>query len=267
MNLDDYSYELEGRRYLNPQVSLDEQTAFIDNLRNIQAQNNAEIAQQTYGLGTQIPSNLGGLAGGSGYFKARYQTPQTNQAIADLRAAAQLQAFNTVANNAISQAEKRYKDAYRAANVRGTNANNPDGNGGLLDKIASPELKIETNSGTIGENERIKPSDPDTVVKYKRNEVDEGTANTINQLSRETGGGELPFSKRNTYAIVYPDGRVREFSFSSGAGGSVLDFPKTFSIGGSDNIADYLGEQVKGGAKIMRGGADITALYRLAMGL
>lgn len=266
MNLDDYSYEFEGRRYIDPQVSLDEQNAFIENLRNIQGRNNAQIAQQTYGLGTQVPSNLGGLSGGSGYFKSRYQTPQTNKMIADLRAAAQGQALTAQLNNEIAQAQKRYKDAYRAANVRGTNADNLSDSSGLFGKIASPEQKIKTNSGTIDENEQIKPSDSDTVAKYKRNEVDEGVANTINQLSRETGGGGLPFSKRNTYAIVYPDGRVREFSYSSGISGSVVDFPN-FSIGGSGNIADYLGEQVRGGAKIMRGGADITALYRSAMGL
>lgn len=148
MNLDDYSYEFEGRRYIDPQVSLDEQNAFIENLRNIQGRNNAQIVQQTYGLGTQVPSNLGGLSGGSGYFKSRYQTPQTNKMIADLRAAAQGQALTAQLNNEIAQAQKRYKDAYRAANVRGTNANNQNESGGLFDKVATSKLKVNTATNT-----------------------------------------------------------------------------------------------------------------------
>lgn len=123
MNLDDYSYEFEDRRYINPQVSLDEQNAFIDNLRNAQAQDTDQIIQQTKGLGTPVASSQGGLAGGSGYFKSRYQTPQTNQAIADLKAAAQSQALSDVINNEIAKVQKRYKDAYRAAQERASNNN------------------------------------------------------------------------------------------------------------------------------------------------
>lgn len=124
MNLDDYSYEFEDRRYLNPQVSLDEQNAFINNLRNSQVDRNAEIARQTYALGTQTPSSLGGLAGGSGYFRSRYQTPQINSMISDLRAAAQAQALTTLLQNEIDKEKKRYKKAANAANNRATNPQN-----------------------------------------------------------------------------------------------------------------------------------------------
>lgn len=144
MNLDDYSYEFEGRRYLNPQVSLDEQNAFIDTLRELQAQDNAQIARQTYNLGTQVPSNLGGLAGGDSYFKSRYQTPQTNKTIADLRSAAQAQALSTILNNEVAKAEKRYKDAYRAANIRGTNKDNT--NDDLLSNLSKLKIETETTS-------------------------------------------------------------------------------------------------------------------------
>lgn len=176
MNLDDYSYELEGRRYLNPQVSLDEQNAFIDNLRNIQAQNNAEITQQTYGLGTQIASNLGGLSGGSGYFRARYQTPQTNQGVAGLRAAAQAQAMNAALNNQIAQAEKRYKDAYHSANERGTNANNPSDSSGLFDKVAASKLKVNT---TTNPPEEIVLSQDTMAGQPNRVWIDESTGTQV----------------------------------------------------------------------------------------
>lgn len=149
MNLDDFSYIDNDRRYVNPQVSLNEQNAFIDNLRNTQGQDTAQIRQDTYNLGTAVPSNLGGLTGGSNYFKSRYQTPQTNSMVSDLRAAAQSQALSTLLNNEIGKAKKRYSDAYRAAKKRANNissGNNPnnylekllakaedDGSGGIQD--------------------------------------------------------------------------------------------------------------------------------------
>ena len=160
MNLDDYSYELEGRRYINPQVSLDEQNAFIDNLRNAQAQDNAQIEKQTYGLGMQVPSNRGGLSGGSSYFKSRYQTPQTNQAVMDLKTAAQSQALNTVLNNILAQEQKKYKDAYRAAQERSSN-NGASDTKGLFDKASG--LKIETNSNSNLEGEKIPGGGSDTI--------------------------------------------------------------------------------------------------------
>lgn len=136
MNLDDFSYIDNDRRYVNPQVSLNEQNAFIDNLRNTQGQDTAQIRQDTYNLGTAVPSNLGGLAGGSNYFKSRYQTPQTNSMVSDLRAAAQSQALSTLLNNEIGKAQKRYNDAYRAAKKRANNiasGNNPNN---YLDRLA-----------------------------------------------------------------------------------------------------------------------------------
>ena len=149
MNLDDFSYEDNGRRYINPQVALDEENAFIQNLRDTQQQGNTQIAQQTQNLGTQVPSNLGGLGGSSSYFKARYQTPQTNYAVANLQAAAQAKALTDVLNNELNKAKKRYSDAYNAAVARsggsgsGSNSNNNNGNtsgwDGEVDEEASDE--------------------------------------------------------------------------------------------------------------------------------
>lgn len=143
MNLEDYAYNEDGRWYVNPQVSLDEQNAFIDNYRNVEAQNNAEITQQTSGLGTQVPSQLGNLVGGGSYFRSRYQTPQTNQTIADLRATAQAAALQTALQNEIAKKQKQYKDAYRAASERGSNKDNTASP--LYDTLDS-KLKIDVET-------------------------------------------------------------------------------------------------------------------------
>lgn len=123
MNLEDYAYEDDGRWYIRPEVALNEQNAFINNYRNIEAQNNAQIAQQTRALGTQVPSQLGGLVGGGGYFRSRYQTPQTNQIVADLRSQMQGQALQAVLQNELEKAKKKYKDAQNSA-LKTSNASN-----------------------------------------------------------------------------------------------------------------------------------------------
>lgn len=117
MNNDEF-YEYEDRAYTNPTLSSGEQEAFISNLRDIQGQNNAQIAQQTYNLGTAVPSNLGGLGGGEAYFTSRYQTPQVNDMVATLKSAAQAQALSDVMSNYQNQLQNRYKQAYRRAQRR-----------------------------------------------------------------------------------------------------------------------------------------------------
>lgn len=161
MNIDDFSYEENDRRYINPQVSLDEQNAFIDKLRQIQEGNNAEISRDTQNLGTAVPSNLGGLAGGSGYFKSRYQTPQTNASIANLRTAAQSQALSTLLNNEIGKANKRYKDAYYAAkraerdsSTSGTSGSG--GNGGTSGTSGKTFATTTSNKNGTGELQDVK---------------------------------------------------------------------------------------------------------------
>jgi len=105
--------EVEGRYYANPQVSLDRSNAFIDNLRATQGQQNQQIAQQTQNLGTNVPTNLGGLTGANSYFTSRYQVPQTNAAVSNLRAAAQATALNQALQNEQEIWKKKYNDAYR----------------------------------------------------------------------------------------------------------------------------------------------------------
>lgn len=120
--------EVEGRQYINPQVALDESTRFIDNLRATQGQQNQEITQQTQRLGTDVPTNLGGLTGAESYFTSRYQTPQTNAVIANLRATAQAKALNDVLANEQAIWKNRYQQAYR--NYQKRQYDRPYGGGG-----------------------------------------------------------------------------------------------------------------------------------------
>lgn len=104
--------EVEGRTYVNPQVAVGESDTFIDNLRQTQQANTQQIVQDTYDLGTAVPSNLGGLMGGKGYWTSRYQTPQTNVTVANLRSAAQAKALNDVLANEQAIWKNRYQQAY-----------------------------------------------------------------------------------------------------------------------------------------------------------
>lgn len=110
---DEYT-EFESRQYINPQTVVDESNTFIDQLRATQGQQNQEITQQTQRLGTDVPTNLGGLTGGESYFSSRYQTPQTASVVADLRTTAQAAALNEALANEEAKWKKRYNDAYRA---------------------------------------------------------------------------------------------------------------------------------------------------------
>lgn len=166
MNLNEFSYEENDRRYINPQVSLDEQNAFIQNLRDTQGVRNAQIAQQTHNLGTDVPSNLGGLTGSEAYFNARYQTPQTNSIVADLKSAAQANALSTVLNNELEQAKKRYSDAYRAANNR-----NSGGGGGDDDGTTEGDIELQS----VGNGEEYE-------LQYKGEEIS-GTNGTVSVVN------------------------------------------------------------------------------------
>lgn len=140
--------EIEGRQYLNPQTGLDESNAFIENLRATQGQQNQQIAQDTYNLGTDIQSVQGGLGTNTpanmGYFTSRYQIPQTNSAVANLRAAAQAEALNEVLSNEQAIWKKRYQDAYKAAQRRASARSRRSGGGGR-----------SSSGGTTGNDDNV----------------------------------------------------------------------------------------------------------------
>ena len=133
--------EVDGRVYANPQVGLDESNTFIDNLRATQGQQNQEITQQTQNLGTNIPTNLGGLTGADSYFTSRYQTPQTNAAVANLRATAQAAALNQALQNEQEIWKKKYNDAYRKYQKS------------AYDKANTPTTTDTTTLGGVDEND------------------------------------------------------------------------------------------------------------------
>lgn len=137
--------EVEGRAYVNPQVSLDETTDFIQNLRDTQGQNTQQIISDTRALGTEVPSSLGGLTGAESYFTSRYQTPQTAALVADLRSTAQAKALNDALANEQAMWKKRYNDAYRAYQKRAASGGggNSSGSGGGNTSTwdGEPELK------------------------------------------------------------------------------------------------------------------------------
>lgn len=159
--------EVEGRYYLNPQIGLDESTSFIDNLRATQAQQNQQIADQTRMLGTDVFSQLGGLTGGESYFTSRYQTPQTNAAVANLRATAQAAALNQALENEQAKWKKRYQDAYNAYQKRVYDASKTPQNPSTT---GPSNLDVDVNSGDSGEggtNENTTTTGPGYVTSVQ----------------------------------------------------------------------------------------------------
>ena len=124
------TYSFEDRTYLEPTVSRDEQLGFVDRLRAIENKDLQKIATDTHNLGTDVPSNLGGLSGigkpnslgisgadtgSAGIWRNRYERPQTNALVADLKATAQASALDTALNNLLNQYKNRYNQAARKA--------------------------------------------------------------------------------------------------------------------------------------------------------
>ena len=140
--------EVEGRTYINPQIAVGESDTFSDNLRQTQQANTQQIAQDTYNLGTAVPSNLGGLMGGEGYWTSRYQTPQTNATVANLRAAAQAKALNDVLANEQAIWKNRYQQAYRNYQKRAYDKANASATTG---STATQPLGYDVNEGANGE--------------------------------------------------------------------------------------------------------------------
>lgn len=132
--------EFENRTYVNPQLAIDEGNSFIDKLRSTQQANNQQIKTQTYNLGKAVPSNLGGLTGGEGYWTSRYQTPAMNTLANDLRAANRKMALEQAMQNDISMWQNRYNAAKRAYQSRAEGG----GKGGSGDGDGNDEKKNPT---------------------------------------------------------------------------------------------------------------------------
>lgn len=128
MNTDE-TLEFENRLYVNPEVSMAEQDQFIEKFRNLQGQNQAQINRDTYNLGTQVPSNLGGLTGAEGLWNAQYQRPAVNAAIENLRQVNLQQALNTAMQNQQNAMAERINQAKREYNRASARSGGGSGGG------------------------------------------------------------------------------------------------------------------------------------------
>lgn len=127
-NMDNDNYitlNEQGLAEISPTASSDMQQAFIDTYRQTQGENTAQIGEQAHALGSDLEAPYGGLHGPSEYMKSRYQTPQTESRVANLRTAAQLSALNQLVQNDITnwkdkytQKQREYNKAVLAANKR-----------------------------------------------------------------------------------------------------------------------------------------------------
>ena len=137
---DDSIFEYEGRNYVNPNTSRDEQLGFIDTLRQTNTDNLDRINQDTHALGSQVAPAYGGFSNGSA-FKERYNTPQVNNIVAGLKATAQQTALNQALTNLQNQWSQRYNEAYRDAKVKEYNQSYNSSNGSNSSNSSSDEEK------------------------------------------------------------------------------------------------------------------------------
>lgn len=203
-------YNFEDQVYVNPTLSSGEQTAFIDKFRDIQNQNNQQIATDTYNLGKALPSNLGGLGGGESYFNTRYQTDQVDDMVANLKTAAQAQALGDVMSNYQNQLKRRYSKAQQAYNRRRASSG-----GSGLDNLLGNILDITTNAGTSDSGGSFLW---DATQKWM-NDVLSGSKVNVNNSDLEAIGDNL-YKSKSTGTIYNTKVPVSLMGFMSGGGGA-----------------------------------------------
>lgn len=135
-------YSYNDRIYVDPNISKNQQLAFVNQLRDTMGKNTAQINSQTQALGTNVPSSLGGLTGSNSYFTQRYQTTPVQAQTATLKATAQAKALNDLMTNYQNQAANRYQQAYRNAYAKASVAT-------TADETTENPLQITTNGGGI----------------------------------------------------------------------------------------------------------------------
>lgn len=273
MNLDDFSTVVDDRRYINPQVAVDESAAFIQNLRDTQQAGASQIAADTYNLGTAIPSNLGGLGGGGSYFQARYQTPQTNALVADLETAMRAQGATDALNNIIAQRKRDYEKAYKARKERdaarkaAAEAAGKSDAGTTQDKQIKGGVNFEgTDKKASGLSKQIGEGKGKKVKNTARS--DNKLIGGANTMAAMTGGGRLKESV--TTKLIHleaPDGRQIDFNLLKSGDNVVGMEGATISISGYDATADYINKMKKKGYKVLdRVGNDIGPIWSIAGG-
>ena len=143
--------EEDSRRYINPNLPVTETEDFITKFRDTQRGNTQEISSQTEMLGTDVPSVEGGLTGAGSYWTSRYQTPQTNAVVQNLRATAQATALNEALANEQAYWKKKYNDAYKNYQKRQHDAAKRASLGGGTTKVPGTNggVKYESTDKTI----------------------------------------------------------------------------------------------------------------------
>lgn len=166
------TFEFEGRQYVNPDISRDEQTAFVDTLRSIMNQYGDQIKAETHNLGTDVDFIRGGLNGSEGYWRGLYQAPQTNAVVANMRAVAQQTALNTALSNYQNMLQERYNQAYRNYQKRAYNSNRTNTGGTTTNvtgavKNAGKVVKKIIGSIDVG-NGNLSGVDPEQEAMVKK---------------------------------------------------------------------------------------------------
>lgn len=194
--------EVENRRYINPNLIVDETNTFIDNYRNNQRANTQEIASQTQALGTDVPSNIGGLTGAGSYFTSRYQTPQTNAVTQNLRTAAQAQALNTALANEQEIWKNRYQQAYRNYQKR------------MNDKANTSQDPYANAAGDDPEKQTTTPegSSETSVAGYPGTYTVTDIAGNLHVVDMNTGNEE----------VIAPGQSSKTWTSADGIGGGVM---------------------------------------------
>lgn len=235
--------EVEGRVYINPQTGIDTTNAFIENLRQTQQANTAQIADQTQALGTEVPSNLGGLTGGTGYWTSRYQVPQTNAAVANLRAAAQAKALNDVLANEQAVWKKRYQDTYRDYQKRQNEKSNR-----YYNSLTNPSGGATTGGvdEDTSDSERLYYNENELVLTEPTT-TDYGSTSAMNAYNSVTGGGQIPTSSQLSGILVDKNGNRTAIRIYPGEGIEVaggMSYNKT-------GARNFLSDWVKNGGQVL----------------
>lgn len=210
MNTED-TYEFENKVYVNPTQSRDEQLQFVENLRATQAQNNQQIAEDTRNLGTQVPSNLGGLTSGAtnpnSYWMSRYQTPQVQSQVANLVATAQASALENILSQDQAQYQERANQAYRNYQKRERNRVRNYYNGGGGGGGGNTPLGNTTPSTPDPELVTEPTKDKTNIIPSASSESPTTTTANISSIPMPEEGGTL---------IINMDTGEKKFVDSSG---------------------------------------------------
>lgn len=155
-------YTYEDRAYVTPTLSRDEQMSFVDTLRDTVGKDTAQINAQTQALGTDAPSNLGGLTGSEGYFAQRYQTTPVEAQVNTLKATAQAKALNDLMTNYQNQVQNKYNQAYRSYQKRSRSSGGYSGGGAYgggtgSNGSSAPDDNTSGWNGEIDENPSNSP--------------------------------------------------------------------------------------------------------------